>query len=186
MIDYVVWISVATLVWTIISFFLLNRANLKIQLRQTSLEKSVFVYNRQFETEIDILKDLSLRLLRLYFAVFKLYPSNLYYEPNDKDKRTEYRIKIFDECNVEYQKFIDSLYSNAAFLDKSLYNAFDEIRKKISLQMTFYPDFMIRQDEEMIKASNGGYSDSWKKTEEINKDREKIIDMIRTYLQSKR
>jgi hypothetical protein len=182
---FVIGVSIVTFIWTVISFFLLNQANIKMQFRQTSLEKSVFVYNRQFETEIDVLKELSLRLLRLYFAVFKLYPSGLYYEPIEKDKQTEYRKKVYDDCNLEYQKYVDSLYSNAAFIDKNLYIAFDEIRKKIGLQMTFYPDFMIRKDEAMINASNGGYRDSWKKTEEINKDRENIIDMIRVYLHNK-
>jgi len=178
-------IAVITFIWTVVSFFLLNQANQKLQAQQSVLEKSVFAFGRQFETEIEILKDLSLKLLRLYFAVYKLYPSGLYYEPFDHDEKIEYRKNVLKDCNDEFNKYIDSLYSNAAFIDNDLYVAFDEIRKKIRLQMEFYPDFMIKQNEEMIRASDGLYQKSWKVTEEINQDREQIISKIRSYLKSK-
>lgn len=175
-------ISVLTFIWTIVSYFLLNKENSKLQNQQANLEKGIFINNKQYETEMEILKELSLRLLRLYYAVYNLYPYGLYYESHDPEQKMEQRQKKYSTSLEEYGKFIDVLLANAAFLDESLYLEFDEIRKKMLLQINFYPDFMIREDAEMIKAAKDQYSNSWKFTEEIDNDRKEIINKIRIYL----
>jgi hypothetical protein len=180
----VIIISSVTLLWTIFSFFLLNKENRKLQKSQGIINDMSFISQTQFDVEYKTIKELSEKLLCMFFPVMMLYPYGLDSSaPQGKEQYRMYKAKRYEEAAKPFDDFRKALYSNAPFISEPMYDKFDKMRVIIEKQFMFYNDIFVREDN-IFRDSNEGIqesSEAYERTREINELRKTIVTDLREY-----
>jgi len=170
------------LIWTLVSFFLLNRQNVKMQEIQAELNRKNEISKIQFETEFGIFKELTQKLIILQQDAFLLFPRGLISVPREKDERKKYQVDNYEKAAKTYNEFNLILAGYAPFITEHYFNIFDDIRQKIQYQLNWYPDLKLEEsDPETQKEYREVKKKCGKITDEINVLREQLISELRDY-----
>jgi hypothetical protein len=178
-------ISSLTLLWTFISFFLLHKQSKEIQQLQAKYDRTNYMSQVQFDIEIETYKKLSVTFHKLYFSIHSLFPNGLdRATPFDEEKKIEYRKKIYEDAVKAYNGYIEVLFANRPFIDENIYKGFDELRDKARLQIAWFPDLMIFKRDTYIKEYAEEETQCWKRTSEIEKEKDELLKLVREHLKS--
>ena len=80
--------------------------------------------------------------------------------------------------------FQKKLYMYAPFIPKHIYDMFDDFRVEARKQVNWYPDFILYPDKELINEIQEEKSNCWKRTKQLQKQYEDVINNLRNHLQS--
>lgn len=149
-------------------------------------EKMNYITKTQFDAEFKMYQELS-------GACFLMFLDNSFLFPKGIDSLPINEAERLDVYKDRYKKAIDSMvdYQNklakyAPFIKADLYKLFEEFRKKGQIQINFYLDFYFPNSPvtDCLKEMEKERLACFKRTSEMFKDHEKIIEELREYLKS--
>lgn len=158
----------------------------ELELLKAKNEKMNYITKTQFDAEFKMYQELS-------GACFLMFLDNSFLFPKGMDSLPINEAERLDVYKDRYKKAIDSMvdYQNklakyAPFIKEDLYKLFEEFRKKGQIQINFYPDFYFPNSPvaDCMKEMGKERLACFKRTSEMFKDHEKIIEELREYLQS--
>lgn len=147
-------------------------------------DKCNYITKTQFDVEFKIYQEISEPIFNMFFDVLKLFPMGLDYVPEDETERKNFYEKRYNGAMENLLIFQKKLYVYAPFIPKHIYDMFDDFRVEARNQVNWYPDFILYPDKEVVRELREEKHNCWKRTEELQKQYEEIIDKLRNHLQS--
>jgi hypothetical protein len=174
--------------WSIISLFKSNKQQKELNIIKDQLERSQYISNKQFDVELEILRELSKQLIVFTDAFIWLYPPFLDRRSpssRDKEKLQQYRLDIYNETIEASNKFRDILQSNAPFINAELLPKFFDFRTKIHSILAVYEVGTLREDDDFIRQKEKELGmNIYSYTNEIIELKNNLLEDIRIYFQS--
>ena len=181
-------LSSAVLIWSVISFFLLNHKQKQLNIIKDKLERTQYISNKQFDIEFEILREVSKQLIVLTDAYTWLYPPFLdrrFPVNKSKEEQQQYRFKIYNETIEESNKYRDILQSNAPFINAQLLKSLFNFRQKIHDVLIIYEIGTLDNNDKFIKEKEKEIGmNIYTYTEEIIEIKNNLIEDIREYFQT--
>lgn len=157
----------------------------QLEIIKAKNEKMNYITKTQFDAEFKMYQELSETCFLMFLDNSLLFPNCIDKLPDKEAEIEEYknRYKRAKDSMLNYQNM---LYKYAPFIKEDLYKLFDEFRKKGQFQINFYPDFHFPNSSVADCMNEMGKERlaCFKRTSEMFKDHEKIIEELREYLQS--
>lgn len=148
---------------------------------KNALENKSYISKTRFDAEFSIYRQLSRVTAIMIKEVSQLFPTFMRDAKNDYDTYKKKYDKAVDSV-VMYQ---DELASSASFIPSDIYLLFRKLEEKCKMQLDDFADFRLRPDaKDYVKEDREGYRESWKRTRELQKDFDVIVDKLRQYLSS--
>lgn len=148
---------------------------------KNALENKSYISKTRFDAEFSIYRQLSRVTAIMIKEISQLFPTFTRDAKNDYDTYKKKYDKAVDSV-VMYQ---DELASSASFIPSDIYLLFKKLEEKCKMQLGDFADFRLRSDaEDYVKEDREGYRESWKRTRELQKDFDVIVDKLRQYLSS--
>lgn len=153
----------------------------EIEKFKNALENKSYISKTRFDAEFSIYRQLSRVTAIMIKEVSQLFPTSTRDAQNDYGTYKKKYDKAVDGV-VMYQ---DELASSASFIPSDIYLLFRELEMKCKMQLDDFADFRLRPDAtDYVKEDREGYRESWKRTRELQKDFDVIVDKLRQYLSS--
>ncbi|MBR1626938.1 MAG: hypothetical protein IJ681_07325 [Bacteroidales bacterium] len=156
----------------------------EIETLKAKNDKLNYISKTQFDAEFKIYQELSEPIFDMFFDVLKLFPMGLDYVPEDETERKNFYEKRYNNAMDNLLVFQKKLYVYAPFIPKHIYDMFDNFRVEARKQVNWYPDFILYPDKEIVHELREEKRKCWKRTEELQKQYNDIIDKLRNHLQS--
>lgn len=143
-------------------------------------EKKNYVSKVRFDAEFTIYRELSQAFSEAIEGVHGIIPNGEAYYPNDEDERTEYEEQLFSIFAKASYKAQKSLFSNAPFISKDIYDKFSEIMDLIRTQSEVYNEAHF--DTTLSNAEGEITEEDTDRTALIDVKFDNLINEIRDYL----
>ena len=101
-------------------------------------EKKNYVSKVRFDAEFAIYRELSQTFSEAVEATHGIIPDGEAYYPEDEEERKNYEKHLFVKFAKAHQSAQSTLYANAPFISKEIYDEFDEILGLIRTQSEVY------------------------------------------------
>lgn len=143
-------------------------------------EKKNYVSKVRFDAEFKIYRELSQVFSEAIEGVHGIIPFGEAYYPNDEEERNEYKQHLFAEFAKASSSAQKTLFANAPFISKNIYEKFNEIMDLIRTQSEIYIeanfDSTLSNDDSEIT------EDDINRTALIDEKFNALMDEIREYL----
>lgn len=162
-----------------------NQAKIDKQLEEwkSHLDVTSYIYRQRFDAEFSIYQDLCNAFFVMISSAHWLFPSGLDRAPAT-GKWKEICEKRYKEAQVKYNEAISLFGSKAPFIDKAIYEGFNEIVKLVAHQIHDYawcePWNRENRDADCRKIEQEGY----KRTLVIDEKWTTMLDTLREYFAS--
>ena len=147
-------------------------------------DKLNYISKTQFDAEFKIYQELSEPIYDMFFEVLQLFPIGIYSVPEDEKERKDFYEKRYNCARNNFLVFQKKLYVYAPFIPKHIYDMFDNFKKETSTQISWYPDFILNPDKEVVSELKAEKRKCWERTIQLQKQYEEIIIKLREYLQT--
>lgn len=146
------------------------------------LEKKNYVSKIRFDAEFSIYRELSQAFSEAIEGVHGIIPYGEAYYPVDKDERIKYVNMLFAKFAKASHNAQRTLFANAPFISKDIYDKFNEIFDLIRQQSEVYNEANFHTT---LSNADGEITEEDKnRTALIDIKFDKLIDEIRDYLSS--
>lgn len=143
-------------------------------------EKKNYVSKVRFDAEFSIYRELSQTFSKAVEGVHGIIPDGEAYYPTDGEKRAEYEQYLFSKFTKAYDSAQSTLYANAPFIPKDMYNKFNEVLDLIRIQSEVYNEAHFTTT---LSDADGEITEEDKaRTSEIDEKFNRLMDEIRDYL----
>ena len=169
-----------TLIWAVVSAFIIHLQNKKIENLKMKNENYTHITKVQFDTEFRIYEQLSASLFKAVTTCSELFPYGIDQVPSDEKEKFslfKQRYKIAAEAS---NSLTEDLQKYAPFIKESIYNNFQELSMKCSSQIIWYPVLVLKPNKNMNRIDRE--FECMKRTEEISVDLDKLVKHLREYL----
>ena len=157
--------------------------NKEIENLKTRNEKLNYITKTQFEAEFKMYQELSDYSFQMLLDTSQLFP--IYDQlPEDKDEQQKIFKQRYDNAVKSFVLFQNTLQKHAPFISKELYNIFEHFRQENKLQVNMYPNVKFETDSDLLAQYMNMISENYKRTYELSKMHDKIIEDLRAYLNS--
>ena len=182
-------LSGITFLWGLASIFVIHGQNKKIQAIKSRDEKSNHISKVQFDAEFKLYQEISSSLYKCVSDNSQLFPFGLdRINPLDKEGTKKIYKERFENAVKSYNEFSENLFKYAPFINKGLFDEFDELRIMCIHQINLYPDLIMSDNSqmkaEMRKSLIDADEDCWRKTPLISAKYKGLSDSLREYLAS--
>lgn len=149
---------------------------------KSTLSKKEYVSRTRFDTEFKIYRELSQVFSEAIEGVHGIIPFGEAYYPIDEDEKSDYEQQLFVGFAKASYHAKTTLFSNAPFIPKNIYDKFDEIMCLIQQQSEVYNEAHFHTT---LSNADGEITDEdINRTDLIDKKFDLLTDEIRTYLSS--
>lgn len=156
------------------------RLQKELEAFKSILTKKEYVSKARFDVEFKIYRELSQVFSEAIEGVHGIIPSGEAYYPTNEGERNDYEQQLFvgfAKASYQAQK---SLFSNAPFISKEIYDKFEEIMCLIRIQSEVYNEAHFATT---VSNAEGKITDEdGCRTALIDEKFELLTDEIRTYL----
>ena len=169
-------VSALVLIWTIVSFFLLNKQKKNIINLEKRLESINHISNRRFDLELTLYKELSNQSTKVQKNVSILFPifDDSKFALTKGEEKNKIAHEMYNQTVTEVNALLDMIYSNEAFIDAELYIKFDNLLELSKEQMVIFKDVYLRGFENMLKvhekSTGKNVYDSYDSIKELRKE----------------
>ena len=143
-------------------------------------EKKNYVSKVRFDAEFEIYRELSQTFSEAIEGVHGIIPYGEAYYPNDEEEKKLYKKHLFEKFIKATVNAQSTLFANAPFISKDIYDRFNEIMDLIRLQNEVYTEANF--DTSLSKADGEITEDDAKRTAQIDEKYDVLMDEIRDYL----
>lgn len=143
-------------------------------------EKKNYVSKVRFDAEFKIYRELSQVFSEAIEGVHGIIPFGEAYYPNDEEERDEYKQHLFAEFAKASSSAQKTLFANAPFISKNIYEKFNEIMDLIRTQSEIYIEANL--DSTLSNDDSEITEDDINRTALIDKKFNALMDEIREYL----
>lgn len=156
----------------------------KLENYKSRLDNKNYVSKVRFDAEFLLYRELTVACRNMVNDVYFVYPTYAN-EPADKELQEKYKQEIYEKAQKAYGEFNKLITSNAPFIPKEFYDRFISIMKLCKENLDVYA---YRWNRGFLGVWEGSQdkreaeSEAYKRTGEINKIFEALIDDIRAYL----
>lgn len=156
----------------------------QIEILKAKNEKLNYITKTQFDAEFKMYQELSKYCFEMILKTSSLYPMGIDYLPEDEEQRNEVFRERYLNAKDTLITFQNTLYQYAPFILKELYSLFDDLKKECQKQVNMYLDCKVNHDKnaDVRKEYRVMETDCWKRTPDIYKKHENIIEKLRDYL----
>lgn len=157
--------------------------NKEIENLKTTNEKLNYITKTQFDAEFKMYQELSDYSFQMLLNITRLFPlwDSL---PKEEEEQKEIFKTRYDEALQSFALFQNALHKYAPFISKELFNDFDNFMHENKKQLTMYPCVKFETDSELKAEYRSMASENYKRTPELIKMHEEIIEKLREYLNS--
>lgn len=143
-------------------------------------EKKNYVSKVRFDAEFAIYRELSQTFSEAVEAVHGIIPDGEAYYPEDEEERKNYEKHLFVKFAKAHQSAQSTLYANAPFISKEIYDKFDEILDLIRTQSEVYNEANFHTT---VSDADGEITEyDMNRTAQIDEKFSALMDIIRDYL----
>ena len=155
----------------------------QIEELKTRNDKLNYISKTQFDVEFKMYQELSEYSFQMFLDVNSLFPI---YDTLPKDEEDQKKLfkERYDKALNSFVEFQNVLHKNAPFISKDLYELFENFRKENKLQINAYPDVKFEPDEALRAEYCNLAKENYKRTPELSKMHDEIVNTLRIYLQS--
>ena len=156
----------------------------KLEIYKSKLDSKNYVSKVRFDAEFLLYRELMVSCRNMINDVYFVYPI-FTYVPADEEAREKYEQDVYNNATKSYNDFSTLITGNAPFIPKDFYDKFIEIVKLCRQNLNTFRD---RYNVFMRSWWNGSMekqdaeSEAYKRTGDINKMFETLVDEIRDYL----
>ena len=156
----------------------------KLESYKSVLDNRNYVSKVRFDAEFLLYRELMVACRNMINDVYFVYPTfaNV---PASEDERKKYEDDVFISARTSYNEFNKLITSNAPFIPKDFYERFLELMKLCNKNLTTFSgrwNVFTKTWWFGSKEKSGAESEAYKRTHEINKTFESLVDDIRGYL----
>ena len=156
------------------------RLQKELEAFKSTLTKKEYVSKARFDVEFKIYRELSQVFSEAIEGVHGIIPYGEAYYPVNDDERKDYEQQSFIEFAKASYQAQKSLFSNAPFISKDIYDKFEEIMCLIRTQSEVYNEAYLVTT---VSNAEGKITDEdGRRTALIDEKFELLTDEIRTYL----
>ena len=143
-------------------------------------EKKNYVSKVRFDAEFAIYRELSQTFSEAVEAVHGIIPDGEAYYPEDEEERKNYEKHLFVKFAKAHQSAQSTLYANAPFISKEIYDKFDEILDLIRTQSEVYNEANFHTT---VSDADGEITEyDMNRTAQIDEKFSALMNIIRDYL----
>ena len=143
-------------------------------------EKKNYVSKVRFDAEFAVYRELSQTFSEAVEAVHGIIPDGEAYYPEDEEERKDYEKHLFVKFAKAHQRAQSTLYANAPFIPKDIYDNFDEILNLIRTQSEVYNEANFHTT---VSDADGEITeDDMNRTAQIDEKFSVLMNIIRDYL----
>lgn len=173
-------VSIVNAVFLIIQGRKQHKYNEQLEKFKHIYEKKNYVSKVRFDAEFAIYRELSQTFSEAVEAVHGIIPDGEAYYPEDEEERKNYEKHLFVKFAKAYQSAQSTLYANAPFISKDIYEKFNEILDLIRTQSEVYNEANFHTT---VSDADGEITeDDTNRTAKIDEKFSVLMDEIRDYL----
>lgn len=157
--------------------------NKEIENLKTTNEKLNYITKTQFDAEFKMYQELSDYSFQMLLNINQLFPQwdSL---PEDEEEQKEIFKTRYKEAHKSFVLFQNTLHKYAPFISKELFNDFENFKQENKKQLTMYPCVKFETNSDLKAEYRSMASENYKRTPELIKMHEEIIEKLREYLNS--
>ncbi len=181
---FAAFVSILNGIWLFIQQKKQLEYDKKLENYKNSLSSKKYVSKVRFDTEFHLYRELTVCCRNMVNDVYFVYPT-FANEPAGKEELKKYKQKIFEKAQQSYSEFNKLITSNAPFIPKTFYDRFISVMRLCKDNLDVYA---YRWDKGYLGVWEGSQDkreaerEAYKRTGDINKEFESLIDDIRVYL----
>ena len=177
---FAIIVSIANAVFLIIQGKKQHKYDKQLEKFKHISEKKNYVSKVRFDAEFAIYRELSQTFSEAVEAVHGIIPDGEAYYPEDKDERKNYEEHLFVKFVKAHQGAQSTLYANAPFISKEIYDEFDEILGLIRTQSEVYNEANVHTT---LSDADGDITvEDTNRTAKIDEKFNVLMNKIRDYL----
>lgn len=135
---FAIFVSIVNAVFLIIQGKKQHKYDKQLEEFKHTSEKKNYMSKVRFDAEFAIYRELSQTFSEVVEAVHGIIPDGEAYYPEDEEERKNYEEHLFVKFARAHQSAQSTLYANAPFISKEIYDEFDEILGLIRTQSEVY------------------------------------------------
>ena len=148
------------------------------------LERNSYIKKIRFDTEFEIYKEISEKLISLAIFIQKLFPQGIHYEPVDPNERIENYLKLNTQASEYITAANMAINSHAAFIKEEWYNRSLEIKALCVKQANLFYFLKLNSPQRFSGIGDKEEQDCYQRTNEITDKVDILIKDLRIYIQN--
>lgn len=175
-----VLVSILNAIWLLIQRKKQLEYDKQLEFYKRTLEKKYYVSKVRFDAEFKIYRELSQVFSEAIEGVHGIIPTDEAYYPIDEKKREEYMKRLFIRFTKASYNAQRTLFANAPFISKEIYDKFDDIMDLIRTQSEVYNEAYL--ETTLSNAEGEIIDEDADRTRAIDEKFTKLTAEIRVYL----
>lgn len=161
------------------------KMNKELEAFKAGIDKKTYISRARFDTEFQIYRELSERVLSMIECTYWLFPSGFDKLPSDKEEEKKIYIERYKKAGEAISLAQKSIRANAPFIPSDFYTKFEELSQLCSQQYNMFTwcGALRPRPEVFSKAKSDAEDDCWKRTDEIWEKRIELTAQLRDYLE---